>query len=146
MGGTVGPRQHGLLAALLVGRANRRAGQPALVALSAAVILAACATTESVAPARQPELMTRAQECQRAHPEIERWEVDRFGHVTAYYRWRQARRRAPIRLQLHPPAVGAGGGRRDDYTSASGGGAASGGVGSPHASGTSWWNRLDSRM
>ena len=86
MGGAVGPRQHGLLAALLVGRANRRAGQPALAALSAAVILAACATTESVAPARQQELMTRAQECQRAHPEIERWEVDRFGHVTAYYR------------------------------------------------------------
>ena len=86
MGGTVGPRQHGLLAALLVGRASRRAGQPALAALSAAVILAACAPTESVAPAPQQELMTRAQECQRAHPEIERWEVDRFGHVTAYYR------------------------------------------------------------
>ena len=30
MGGAVGPRQHGLLAALMVGRANRRAGQPAL--------------------------------------------------------------------------------------------------------------------
>jgi hypothetical protein len=85
MGRAVGPRQHGLLAALLVGRADRRVGQPALGALSAAVILAACAPTASIVPERQQELMTRAQECQRAHPEIERWE-DRFGHVTAYYR------------------------------------------------------------
>ena len=47
MGGAVGPRQHGLLAALLGGRADRQVGQRVLGALSAAVILAACATTES---------------------------------------------------------------------------------------------------
>ncbi len=85
MGGAVGPRQHGLLAALLGGLAERRVGQRFLGALSAAVILAACAPTASIARSGS-RLMTRAQECQRTHPEIERWEVDRFGHVTAYYR------------------------------------------------------------
>lgn len=53
---------------------------------SLAVLLTACATPEPVSPARQAELRTRSQECLRAHPEIETYEVDRFGYVTAYYR------------------------------------------------------------
>jgi hypothetical protein len=86
MGRAVGTRRHGLLATRWLEGTDRRAWPPAIGALSAAVILAACATTETIAPARQQELIARAQECQRAHPEIERWEVDRFGQVTAYYR------------------------------------------------------------
>jgi starvation-inducible outer membrane lipoprotein len=59
-----------------------------LVKLSAlSVLLTACATTpQSVSPERQSELRARAQECMRAHPAVEQFEVDRFGTVTAYYR------------------------------------------------------------
>ena len=50
------------------------------------LLLTACATEQRVSPASQSELRTRSQECLRAHPEIETYEVDRFGYVTAYYR------------------------------------------------------------
>ena len=53
---------------------------------SASVLLVACATTPVATPERQRELRDRAQECLRIHPEIERYEVDRFAYVTAYYR------------------------------------------------------------
>jgi hypothetical protein len=52
----------------------------------ASLLLAACTTTQPVSSERQSELHARAQECMRAHPEVERYEVDRFGTVTAYYR------------------------------------------------------------
>ena len=58
-----------------------------LVALSvASVLLAACATTPPVSGERLSEIRARAQECMRAHPDVVRYEVDRFGMVTAYYR------------------------------------------------------------
>jgi hypothetical protein len=51
------------------------------------VLLTACATTQQpVRPERRNELRSMAQECMRAHPEIEGYEVDRFGYVTAIYR------------------------------------------------------------
>ncbi len=147
MGGAVGPRQHGLLAALLVGR-----GEPA-------------SRAASPRRAERGGHFSRLRDDGVSRPGAAAGADDARPGVPA----RSSRDRAlgggPVRarhrvlphggkrydehrsvLQLHPPAVGAGGGRRDAYTSASGGGAASGGVGSPRASGTSWWNRLDSRM
>ena len=60
----------------------------ALVMLSSlSVLLAACATArQPLRPELQSALRERAQTCMRAHPEIEQYEVDRFGTVTAYYR------------------------------------------------------------
>jgi hypothetical protein len=52
----------------------------------AAMALTACATTGSLIPEQRNELRTRAHECRRAHPEVEDYQVDRFGTVTAYYR------------------------------------------------------------
>jgi hypothetical protein len=58
-----------------------------LVSLSVVpLLLAACATTQTVTPERQSALREKAQECMRAHPEVVQYEVDRFGFVTAYYR------------------------------------------------------------
>lgn len=53
---------------------------------SASLVLVACATTPVAPPERQREVRDRAQECLRTHPEIERYEVDRFAYVTACYR------------------------------------------------------------
>jgi hypothetical protein len=52
----------------------------------AAILVVGCAMTQPVSSERQSELQARAQECMRAHPEVQRYEVDRFGTVTAYYR------------------------------------------------------------
>jgi len=62
--------------------------KPALVMLSfLSVLFAACATTrQPLSPELRSALRERAHMCMREHPEIERYEVDRFGTVTAYYR------------------------------------------------------------
>jgi hypothetical protein len=54
--------------------------------MGVALLLAACATAPPASPERQAELRARAQACMRRHPEVERYEVDRFGSVTAQYR------------------------------------------------------------
>ena len=53
---------------------------------STSVVMVACAITPAATPEQQREVQARAQECLRAHPEVERYEVDRFGAVIAYYR------------------------------------------------------------
>jgi hypothetical protein len=50
------------------------------------MFLAACEMTGSLSPAQRNELLARTHQCQRAHPKVEHYEVDRFGNVTAYYR------------------------------------------------------------
>jgi outer membrane biogenesis lipoprotein LolB len=59
----------------------------ALVLLwSASLFLVGCAATSTASPERQREVRDRAQAWLRTHPEIDRYEVDRFANVTAYYR------------------------------------------------------------
>jgi hypothetical protein len=61
--------------------------KPGVIALGvASMFVAACATTGSLTPEQRNGLRRRAHECRRAHPEVEDYEVDRFGTVTAYYR------------------------------------------------------------
>ena len=63
--------------------------KPTLAMLSSfLVLLAACATTRQppLDAELQSDLRRKAQECMRANPAILRYEVNRFGTVTAYYR------------------------------------------------------------
>ena len=61
--------------------------QALVVVCSLSVLLTACAAgREPLTPEQLGQVRARAQECMRAHPTVERYEVDRFGSVTAYYR------------------------------------------------------------
>jgi hypothetical protein len=52
------------------------------------VLLAgACATAPSVTPEQRTRINAAAQVCQREHPTVERYEVNHFGIVTAFYRY-----------------------------------------------------------
>jgi hypothetical protein len=53
---------------------------------SGSIFMTSCAITPAASPEQQRQVQVRAQQCLRAHPEVERYEVDRFGAVTAWYR------------------------------------------------------------
>ena len=60
-------------------------------AVGMALLLVACATTGGLSPEQETRLRAAANKCQQEHPAVTRYEIDRFGHLTAWARNRQSR-------------------------------------------------------
>ena len=59
-------------------------------AVGMALLLVACAPTGGLSPEQETRLRAAANKCQQEHPVVIRYEIDRFGNLTAWAGDRQS--------------------------------------------------------